>query len=139
MAQRYTPSQLALLVEEGNTAGLFPDVASAAALNGLEANTLVLAADFSVGGANCVVKPWVNVRSKNAAGATVDNWLPLDNVTLTAVADSANKPPVIDAARFRAPPSEVALPNCHGVTCELISVSAGNINLWGATANRPPR
>jgi len=139
MTQRYTPSQLALLVEEDNTVGLYPDVASESGLNGLEANTLVLAADFSTGAANLVVKPWANIRSKDSAGATVDNWMPLAEVTLTAIADSANKPPVLTPARFRALPVEVALPNCHEVTCELISVSAGDANLWGATANRAPR
>jgi hypothetical protein len=135
MAQRYTPSQLALLVDDDNTAGLYPPVA----MSGAEMNTLVLAAEFSVGLASCIIQPWVNIRSKDTNGATQDNWVPLAQVTLTAVANTTNQPAPFTAARFRAPPVEVALPNCHGVKAELISVSGGNVNLWAATANRAPR
>lgn len=135
MGQRYTPSQLQLLVEDDDTAGLYPSTVFKA----MEMNTLLLAAEFSDAGANCVVRPWVNLRSKNPAGELVDNWMPLGEVTLTAIADTANQPALITAGYHRAPPSEAALPNCHEVQIELISVSAGTINLWGAPANRAPR
>jgi len=138
MAQRYTPSKLGLLVDDDNTVGLYP-AAAADPLSALEMNTIVVAAEFQTGLANCVVKPWVNIRSKDAAGDTIDNWVPLAPVTLTAVADTGSQPPPVTALRFRAPPTEIAIPNCHGARLELISVSTGNVTLWAATANRSPR
>lgn len=135
MAQRYTPSQLQLLIDDGSTLGRYPDPV----FNAAEFNTLLLAVEFSDALAVIVVKPWVNIRSKNAADVVVNNWQPLAPVTITAEADTANMPAPITTDYDRAPPEEIALPNCHEVQVELISISAGTVNLWGAPANRAPR
>jgi len=138
MSQRYTPSQLALLIPNADTDGLYPAIADPA-LSGLEMNTLLLVADFSALAATLTLQPWVNVRSKDSADATIDNWLPLAQVTIVSEAVTANPPALPTANPYRAPALEVALPNCHEVRVEQISLSAGTVNLWGATANRAPR
>jgi hypothetical protein len=151
MGQRYTPSKLGIpIINDTDNAGLYPD----SPMLCHEFNTLLVVAIFGEPGGSASIRPWVNIKS-TIAGTTesVDNWVPLADVTIQAVDDSDNAPTGI-VNGFRASPVEIALPNCHEVQVELLDVLPGTttlaptsvpgvdpgmLTLWAKPANRAPR
>lgn len=101
-------------------------------------DTSVPVTDAAEVGNAAVVRPWVLVRATNTFGEEEDAWMPLAEVTLTAIAHTANQPPPVISDAARCVATMVSIPNAIKAKLELISISANFVTIWGAPVERAP-
>lgn len=100
--------------------------------------TSVVATDIAEVGDSCVVRPWIRAPAITSFEDKQDAWMPLAEVTLTAIAHTANQPPPVIADAARSVATMIPIPNGVEAKLELISIAGTNVTIWAAGVHRSP-